>query len=433
MSTPEQRFEMEELLFASVPASAITGPRLLKEVRSAVGCDEIEAPGEGWRILVRMLDDVSVIDEGGHHVYIAARHLLGLVPYPSDTSRVIPFTDGLTWAYFKRERPKEFKQIPPPTPLTLTRRQILAARSGGYGLHWTNFARGKNHRSRLAARLADDFVEALKHESARHPETSAGLPEHSELTASDVGEDRPVRSRFSRWKVNAALASAAVLIASVAVFWDQGDGDIGEERRAPGAGSSAYWEAGWGPDRRTFPVEDSPTYPVFNSNTGGPIGDERNFVSLKRASDQRSDSWTDDLWVSPKDEVLLRVYVNNSGERRGAVPAESIQDAVLKLNLTGKRGEYSVGGTLSAVNAHDVWDGATIHGQGDFDVQWVPGSLKLESNAFPGPAGLELDLQDALNGGVSLGGEQMDGVLEPGYQSALYVTAKLRVESSSSK
>lgn len=190
-----------------------------------------------------------------------------------------------------------------------------------------------------------------------------------------------------------------------------------------------YWEAHWGPDRRLSTVEEGGLpYPEFNSISDGVIGNEVNFVSLKLASDQRSESWTDDLWVDPGDRVLMRIYVNNAGKDSHEVTeAGWLQDARLQVGQSSTTRQTSVYGILTAANSKDVWDGATIHSEANLAAKWVPDSLKIESNYHPGPKGKRLSLEAAEGGGVRLGTEDMDGLIPPGYDYAAYISVELRM------
>lgn len=427
--------EMEAMLFSDrSPASRLVGHHLIAATRQRLGSSQTATSDLGWRILCDLVAGSDPIDERGHHPYLAARHLLGQVEYPTDPRQEVPYAKGLSWNELKRRYSNEFRSAPPRIPLTPSCRTVLAVLGGNYGTS-RSLLLTKDHRPRLVARITEDFLAALDAKAAMVADDGLRTGnEHARPTrALDARDGLNARTKPSRLSRSTMISGITVLVLAsflAGVFWiglRPPSSGIGVQRDVPSPGSSAYWEAGWGPDRKMFLVEDSPSYPVFNATKDGPIGDERNFVSLKMADDTRSGSWTEDLWVHPGDEVLVRIYVNNSGDSLGNVPAQSIQDASLKLGLTGRKDKHSVSAVLSAVNAQEVWDGATIRGDGTFAVEWESHSLKLESNAHPGPVGLALNLRDAVDGGVPLGGKKMNGVIAPGYGSAMYVTARLQI------
>lgn len=190
-----------------------------------------------------------------------------------------------------------------------------------------------------------------------------------------------------------------------------------------------YWEPSWGPERPTYTMNRPAIHPAFNSITDNPVyGDERTFVDLKMADDDREGGWDDDIWASPGDVVSVRIYVENSGaDNFEDVWPGQIQDARLWLRLFDGGRKHSVGAILSAANADDVWDGATIHADENVIAEWVPGSLTLYSNFHPAPNGLKLDQDAALTDGTLLGAKEMDGFIKPGYGFDLYVYAEVRI------
>lgn len=190
-----------------------------------------------------------------------------------------------------------------------------------------------------------------------------------------------------------------------------------------------YWKAGWGPKREMFKLDSGGApYATFNSISDNPnIGDERNFVGLRRTDAVAGSTWSDDVWAKPGDTFHARAYVNNAGtDSNGSVSAGWIQGARLQMGLSEGKREFSVFGILSGSNATTVWDGATIHTDDGVDVILDSTSAKVENNAA-GSDGRSLPASLFGPDGAPLGYKVDDGVIKPGYKYAEYVTVTLRV------
>lgn len=321
-------------------------------------------------------------------------------------------------------------------------------------------ARQQSYGRRPGAELRQPFRDALIAAVDRH---LASLPEESAVAsvaeadrATEAARTTGVAALISRlaglhvrsrgWlKANRsyALALAGLSMAAILAFtiasWprdlDPGEGS-GEEAPSevlpadtPNAAGD-YWEASWGPEREMFTIdqEGSP-YPAFNSISDNPdLGDERNFVGLRRETSANVPNvWSDDVWAELGDTFIMRVYVNNAGaDASGGVSAGRLQGVRLQVGMSTGTREVSVYGVLSAVNATTVWDGATIHLEDGAAVVFEPEHALLENNAHP-DGGLQLGAEAFSSEGVQLGYEDMDGVIKPGYQYAAYVTYRLSV------
>lgn len=198
----------------------------------------------------------------------------------------------------------------------------------------------------------------------------------------------------------------------------------------PPSDSGSYWEASWGPQREMFTLASGGApYPTFNSISDNPnLGDERNFVGLRPDTREGVPNvWSDDVWAEPGDTLIMRVYVNNAGtDSNGVVSAGWLQGVKLQVGISRGAQEVSVFGLLSATNSETVWDGATIHVDDGVDVVFDPDYALLENNAHPN-GGLQLGPEAFSSDGVPLGYEEMDGLIEPGYQYAGYVGFRLNV------
>jgi hypothetical protein len=185
---------------------------------------------------------------------------------------------------------------------------------------------------------------------------------------------------------------------------------------------------GWGPDRPLYLDDTYPATLTFNSTyQNSNVGDERNFVTIKPASDTNDGGWLDLVEVEPDTIYLVRAYVRLDGPANQAAA-----NTVLKFNLptcTGHR--IGIGGILSASNTFPgtIWDGAEFWSRTDFNLALIPDSAVAYTNAGEFPL--------ATNGlptatGVPLGTGAMDGNFKPGYAAAAYVVFQVRAQVAAS-
>ena len=93
---------------------------------------------------------------------------------------------------------------------------------------------------------------------------------------------RAVRNTSWRVKALVAMAAAAVIVPAAVMAW--------------------------GPDRPTYDINNVADHITFDSITDNPnVGDERNFVRIKDASDTSTGGWTDDMTVQPGHEYLVQL------------------------------------------------------------------------------------------------------------------------------
>lgn len=429
-------------------------------------------------------------DAVGLSPILAARHLLNLEEYPrgDDKNAKIEGTDWTVATFLAWAKSSDVHQRRFDPHSIFTQRRAIAASAGGYGTgrsalipSTTRSFAGISFATTVFAALdqlhqdeeafkpfrietvqpepletteeppvdevegpedghdveADDSGEAR--EAAEKPIPSPSRP--TEITKADSPrqESRPAGpffvlflSSFTRRRLAALVVATIAPIIGFALW---GERQAKEEPTAHSAESPAeadgYWNPSWGPDRPTYTMKRPAIYPVFNSITDNPnYGDERRFVDLKMADDDREGGWNDDIWATPGDLVSVRIYVENSGaDNFEDVWPGRIQDARLWLGLFNGNRKHSVGAILSATNADDVWDGATIHVDDNVTAEWVPGSLTLYSNFHPSPAGLKLDQVAALANGVLLGSKDTDGTIRPGYKYAMYIYAELAIKT----
>lgn len=184
----------------------------------------------------------------------------------------------------------------------------------------------------------------------------------------------------------------------------------------------------WGPSRDTFTEQDPASYVTFNSITNNSFyGDERNFVTVKDASNTQDGGWTDKVTVQPGKEYVVRMYVHNNAADH------------LNLKATNTRASASIGagtaksvpisGFVSADNADPkkVWDDVELTSDKDFNLAYVPGSASWHNN-FVGknPEGAKLPDSIITSTGALLGTESLNGEIPGCYKYSGYVYFKVK-------
>lgn len=180
----------------------------------------------------------------------------------------------------------------------------------------------------------------------------------------------------------------------------------------------------WGPDRRTFTIEQPADYVTFNSITDNPEigGDERDFVSIREAGS--TGLWKDSVQVQAGKEYIVRMYVhNNAAANLGLVANDVTARFVLPVD-TGR--SIKVDGSITSSNATPtmVYDGATFTGTEDFNLAYVANTLKFENNGFPNGTALPESIFD--NRGALLGYDKLDGKIPGCFQYDGYVSFKVK-------
>lgn len=184
----------------------------------------------------------------------------------------------------------------------------------------------------------------------------------------------------------------------------------------------------WGPNRDTYTTAKPADHIVFNSITDNPsVGDERDFVVVKDASNQNAGGWTNSINAVPGKEYLVRVYVHNNAADKLNLKAQNTRVSLALPTNTAKNIAFS--GFVSADNAQPkkVWDDAAFTSSSDFNIAYVPGSAKLYNNAT-GQAGRSLSDSIVTSAGAPVGYESNDGTVQGCYKYAGYVTLKVKVQ-----
>ena len=184
----------------------------------------------------------------------------------------------------------------------------------------------------------------------------------------------------------------------------------------------------WGPDRPTYTMNMPADHVTFNSITDNPeVGDERNFLVIKDASNTAAGGWQDQATAQAGHEYLVRLYVHNDAAANLNLKATNTRAKVNVPTTTGK--SVQLGGFITADNAapQEIWDSVNLTGSSDFNVAYVPGSATLYNEIFTN--GTKLSDNIVTNTGALLGYDKLDGVIPGCFKYAGFVTFKVKVQA----
>lgn len=188
---------------------------------------------------------------------------------------------------------------------------------------------------------------------------------------------------------------------------------------------------GWGPDRPVFVMTHPPSYTTMNAIRNNPqLGDERGFM---RVADTSTGEQLDyEAQVEEGHTYRVSIFVENSA--LDGVPELASTDTNLSVNLPVCAGQrIAANAFLKSGTAFPgtIWGGVTFVSDRLFNLSYVEGSAKLINNVWP--EGLALNGEEELftSQGVDLGYNELDGVMQTGYQYALYVDFEVRPQFAS--
>jgi uncharacterized repeat protein (TIGR01451 family)/LPXTG-motif cell wall-anchored protein len=184
----------------------------------------------------------------------------------------------------------------------------------------------------------------------------------------------------------------------------------------------------WGPSRATFTEAHPAPYVTFNSITDNSFyGDERNFVTVKDASNTSDGGWTDNVTVQPGKEYVVRMYVHNNAASNLNLVATNVRASASVPTTTGK--SVPISGFVSADNAKPgkVWDDVQLNSDQNFNLAYVSGSAEYHNNSVgKGPDGAKLSDSIVTSNGAPLGYDKLDGKIPGCYKYSGYVYFKVK-------
>lgn len=185
----------------------------------------------------------------------------------------------------------------------------------------------------------------------------------------------------------------------------------------------------WGPERATFTIEEPASYVTFNSITNNPdYGDERNFVTIKDASNTAAGGWVDNIDIEHNKEYLVRMYVHNNAAANLNLVANNV---LARFNVPDESAtEIQIDGRLSASNSNPtaVWDQAVFSNDKPFHLDYVEGSAKYINNVFTDGTALS---DNIISSGAALGYDSMNGNIPGCYQYSGLVVFKIKAIAES--
>lgn len=136
----------------------------------------------------------------------------------------------------------------------------------------------------------------------------------------------------------------------------------------------------WGPNRRTFTIEQPADYITFNSITNSPYGDERNFVRIKEVG-QPDSTYTDEIKLVPGKEYEVYTFFHNNAAANLNLVAKDTKLKVFIPNEIKAGQKVRIDSEISASNANPakVYDEAYVSTDSDVALRYVPGSAVLNS------------------------------------------------------
>ncbi len=188
----------------------------------------------------------------------------------------------------------------------------------------------------------------------------------------------------------------------------------------------------WGPDRPTYTMAQPADHVTFDSITdNSEVGDERNFLTIKDATNTAAGGWQDSVTAQPGHEYWVRIYVHNDAASNLNLKATNVRTKVNVPTTTGK--SVQLAGFISADNAapQEIWDSATLTSTSDFNVAYEAGTARLSNNVF-GQTGALLSDDIVTSTGAPLGYDKLDGVIPGCMQYSGYVTFKVKVQGPQS-
>lgn len=158
-------------------------------------------------------------------------------------------------------------------------------------------------------------------------------------------------------------------------------------------------------DRPTFTWENAASYVTFNSITNNPVaGDERPFLDGKVTTAAGNN--VDKINVKNNDEVVLRVYFHNNAKASLNLVSTNTKVKIL-LPKTPKTATYAAGYiTSDNANPRVVADTVDFTGERPFNLEYVPGSARITTNAL---SNIALNDSIVTDAGALIGYNSLNG------------------------
>ena len=188
-----------------------------------------------------------------------------------------------------------------------------------------------------------------------------------------------------------------------------------------GANGMAY-----GPERQTYTIEHPADKVTFNSITNNPnYGDERNFTTIKDASNTAAGGWKDEIAAENGKEYMVQVYVHNNAAANLNLVATNTRVMVNVPNQPSTK--VQLDGFVTADNAspQKIWDSATLKSDKQFTVAYVAGSAQYFNNVKP--TGQPFPDSLVTSAGGLVGYQALDGKVPGCFQYSGFVSFRVKV------
>lgn len=190
-------------------------------------------------------------------------------------------------------------------------------------------------------------------------------------------------------------------------------------------GIGAAVQAGFGPDRPTYTMQNPADHITFNSITNNPVvGDERAFLTASAPGEEYKDPVTS---LQDGDEFALRIFVHNDAAENLGLKATN---TTVKVALpSGSKKNHVVTAYVSADNAtpkevSDTLDLSAAN-NGFFELEYVAGSASFKNNVFTNGVALS---DSIVTTGTLIGYDKLDGIMPGCDKYSGWVTLKLKVK-----
>jgi uncharacterized repeat protein (TIGR01451 family) len=182
----------------------------------------------------------------------------------------------------------------------------------------------------------------------------------------------------------------------------------------------------YGPARPTYTTQSPADHITFNSITNNAsYGDERNFTTIKDASNTAAGGFKDNITVENGKEYMVSVLVHNNAASNLNLVSRNTRIAV---NVpTTYSNSVQLDGFVNSDNASpkEIFDSVVLTSDKKFNVSYVQGSAKYYNNVFT--SGTPLSNNIVTNAGALVGYNAMDGNVPGCYQYSGYAIFKVKV------
>ena len=176
----------------------------------------------------------------------------------------------------------------------------------------------------------------------------------------------------------------------------------------------------WGPDRKTWTMEDPADYATFNSITNNTsVGDERDFVRVAEAVSEGTSTAVNELHIQGGKDYVVTIYYHNDAASNFNKVEYNYKGVAQKTRLSaafpdaldaGQKGQ--VDGLIYSVTANpeEVWDEAYLIADEKVKLSYISGSAKIYNDWAL--SGSEMNSAELFSAdGTYLGVKEFNGLI----------------------